>query len=385
LRRLRPPRTADDGRQSIVHVMGWRSQQYGSFERFLVSLSRRCEAHGAKTHLVFQSQPPSRQFVEDVHAEVHVVPQVGIRHAPTFALGLSRVLRRTGATHLHAHFGSDAYAALALARLRGVRRRFFTKHITPRGPETLESKLRHRWLAGQVETVFAVSERVSLELVSLGVPAEKIEVCYLGIDGEAYRPDPAARFAVRAELGIPDGRLVVLSTSHMRPVKGVEVLPELAAALAVQPGHAIVLAAGDGPLRPVIEARAAELSLTEENFRVLGLREDVPRLLTAADLFVLPSEVEGTPLGAMEAMAAGVPVVATAVSDLQTLIGSHARLVPPGNAPALIDACRQTLADPNVRARTEAGRRDILDRFGVEAATSMYAAHYFRDSTVLSE
>jgi glycosyltransferase involved in cell wall biosynthesis len=365
--------------------MGWRSQQYGSFERFLVSLSRRCEAHGAETHLVFQSQPPSRQFLEDVHAEVHVVPEVGIRRAPSFALGLSRVLRRTAATHLHAHFGSDAYAALALARFRRVRRRFFTKHITPRGPETLQSKLRHRWLAGQVETVFAVSERVSRELVSLGVPAGKIEVCYLGIDGEAYRPDPATRLAVRGELGIPPEQPVVLSTSHMRPAKGVEVLPELAAALAVRPGHTTVLAAGDGPLRPVIEARAAELSLTPESFRTLGVREDVPRLLTAADLFVLPSEVEGTPLGAMEAIAAGVPVVATAVSDLQTLIGSHARLVPPGNPPALIDACRQTLADLNAGARTETGRRDILDRFGVEAATSTYAAHYFRDSTVRSD
>jgi glycosyltransferase involved in cell wall biosynthesis len=356
--------------------MGWSSQQYGSFERFLVDLTQRCQAAGMRSHLVFHSPPPSQQFVSDVVADFHVVPPLIGRRAAQFISGMVRVLRRTEPTHLHAHFGSDAYGALALARLRGVRRRFYTKHITPRGHEALESKLRHRWLAAQVETVFAVSERVSGELQSLGLPADKIDVCYLGVDGFAYRPDPELRSAVRSELGIGDRRRVVLSTSHLRPNKGVHQLPPLAAALAAEPGDTVLLAAGDGVLRPQLEAVAKRLSLGPESFRLLGVREDVPRLLAAADLFVLPSEREGTPLAVMEAMASETPVVATSVSDLASLIGGHARLVPPADLEALVDACRQTLADPGAAGRAAAGRRHVLEHFGVQQAAQRHLERY---------
>ncbi|MDQ5809101.1 MAG: hypothetical protein M3320_10535, partial [Actinomycetota bacterium] len=61
-------------RPSIVHVMGWRSQQYGSFERFLVKVARECAARGAETHLVFPEPPAAEAFVHDVEAQVHLVP-----------------------------------------------------------------------------------------------------------------------------------------------------------------------------------------------------------------------------------------------------------------------------------------------------------------------
>src|SRR5947199_8024275 len=107
-------------RASIVHVMGWRSQQYGSFERFLVALCARSSEEGLDSHLVFHEAPASRAFGRDCPASFHVL---GPPRGPAFVRGLRRVLRDAGATHLHAHFGADAYAALAVARAARVRRR----------------------------------------------------------------------------------------------------------------------------------------------------------------------------------------------------------------------------------------------------------------------
>jgi glycosyltransferase involved in cell wall biosynthesis len=369
-------------RGTLVHVMGWSSQQYGSFERFLVELARQCRSADLRTHLVFRNTPPSQEFLNDVPAEIHVVRELSPKSFASFATALSALLKRTSATHLHAHFGADAYGALALARLRGVERRFYTKHNTPRGRRSAGSRLRHRWLAAQTERVFAVSERVAEELEKLGVPRSKLEVCYLGVEPSAYRPDHAVRLATRRDLNVSDDRKVILSTSHLRPGKGVEALPVLAAALMGDPGGTTVVAAGDGELRSKLEADAARLGLDSETFRLLGVREDIPRLLAAADLFVLPtSNSEGMTLGTVEAMASGVPIVATAVSDLPELMGDYARLVSPGDVPGLIAACRATLTDPQAGSKAEAGRARVVERLDVRQAAETHVRRYLSEPT----
>jgi glycosyltransferase involved in cell wall biosynthesis len=363
----------------IVHVMGWRSQQYGSFERFVVALTRRCAEQGAENHLVFQNEPASRRFLADVQAEIHVIPEARQVGDPVHLLRVARLLRRLGTTHVHAHFGYDSYNALAAARLLGIPRRFTTKHITPSSQWWELPGPRHRWLARQVEVFWPVSHWVADQMRALGVPDEKIEVCHLGVDPAAYRPDAELRAQTRAELGVPEGTRLVLCASHLRPGKGTELLPRLAAELVADPGDVVLLAAGGGPLAERLRAEARELALGDDRFRLLGVREDVPALLTAADVFVFPTAAnEGMPLGALEALAAGVPLVATAVSDLALLPQDTVRLVPPGDADALLAACRALLADPaDAAARAGRGRRLIAERFSVGHAVEVHTGRYF--------
>lgn len=358
---------------SIVHVMGWRSQQYGSFERFLVALAQRCVAAGATSTLVFQASPASAAFLSDVPAEVLVLPGARSPVDPRFARRLAAVLRRAGATHVHTHFGVDAYASLATARGAGVRRRFTTKHITPAAG--VGSALRHRWLAAQVETMFGVSQTVVERLHRLGVPADKAVLCRLGVDSAAYRVPLGTRAAVRSELGLTDSSRLVLSTSHLRPGKGVELLPSLAAAL----GDATLVLAGDGPLRSSLEADARRLGLGAR-CRLLGVRQDVPRLLAAADLVVFPTTAdEGLPLGPLEAVAAGVPLVASAVSDLPELLGGVISLVPPGDRTALEHACRAVLSDLHMaRRRAGDGAARVAAQLSVQASADVHLEHYLR-------
>lgn len=368
-RRAASPGAGAAERPRIVHVMGWESKQYGSFERFLVALTRRCAELGAESHLVFHEPVRSQAFLADVEAAgIHVVPEARQVGDPHNMLRLGRVLRGVGATHLHAHFGYDSYNALAVARLLGVERRFTTKHIVPATSWKQLPGPRHRWLARQVEVFWAVSEWVADQLRGLGVPDTKLEVVHLGVDPAAYAPDAAVRAATRAALGVDEQTSLILCASHLRPGKGTELLPGIAAQLAEDPGGVVLLAAGDGALRGQIEAEATALGLGSDAFRLLGVREDVPALLAAADLFLFPTQAnEGMGLGVLEAMAAGLPVAGTEVSDIGRLPRDVVTLVPQGEPAALVGACRGLLADPNDAARRgAAGRELVIDRFARE-------------------
>ena len=367
-------------RRAVVHVMGWHSQQYGSFESFLVALARRCAECGLESHFVFQSRPRSGQFIRDTQATFHVVPGALAPLDPRFMFRLERIVRRLRPTHLHAHHGVDLYNALVVACRLGVPRRFATKHSTRGNSRLTLARARHRWIARQVETYFTVSHWVERSLVEAGVAATKLYCQYLGVDVDRYRPDPAARASVREELGLAPDRRVVLSSSHLRPGKGVELLPSLAAALRDDPCGTTVLVAGDGPLRELLTQRALSLGLTDDDLRLLGVRVDIPRLLAAADAFAFPtSGCEGMPLGVLEALAAGTPVVATRVSDLGELLADVSLLVEPDDEQALIAACRRLLTEPNLQRRLGAAGRELAcEQLAVGDAAAGYAQVYLQ-------
>lgn len=170
-------------------------------------------------------------------------------------------------------------------------------------------------------------------------------------------PDPSSaassgtlRGAVRAELGARPGEALVLSIANLRAEKGFDVLLPAAAAL-VAAGCAVrFAAAGDGPLAGALARERDRLALGD-HFVFLGYRDDVARLLAGADVLVLASHHEAFPLAVMEALAAGVPVVSTAVGDVPTVVrdGIEGRLVRPGDAAALAAALREVVATPAAR------------------------------------
>lgn len=367
-------------RLSVVEVMGWPSRQYGSVERFLVELSRQAVAVGMDLHVVFHNQPTSAAFCNDLNAAVHVLPAARYPADPRFINGLRSLLGNVRATHLHAHFGLDAYLAVRVARRTGVRRRYATKHINPAiGPRTLPGP-RHRWLANHVETIFTVSHETASRLVQLGVPRDKIVVSYLGVDTRVYRPDPDARAAVRRELGVGENTFVVLATSHLRPGKGVEIMPQLAAAIRPS-GDTLVLVAGEGELRQGLDAMAQDQGLGPDRFRLLGGREDVPGLLQSADLFAFPTsgDFEGFGMSAAEALATGVPAVLSGVADIEVLFGGVATVVPPGDTAAFIRACQVIRQDPTAaQIRARRARDLVTERLTVSRAAEQHLNRYLR-------
>lgn len=164
-------------------------------------------------------------------------------------------------------------------------------------------------------------------------------------------PSPDQRARARADMGEP-GRPVVLAAGRLTAQKGFGVLLSAAQRWQRLQPRPVLAIAGEGPLRPALEARARAAGLP---VRFLGQRGDVPALLAAADVVVVPGTWEGQPLIVQEALRAGTPLVASRTGGIPALTGEDgALLVPPGDPAALAGAVRQVLAEPDVAARLSA-------------------------------
>ena len=219
--------------------------------------------------------------------------------------------------------------------------------------------------SGRVDGLIAVSPEVkeSIPATMAGISADKIVVITNGVDTRRYRQS-AEREATRAQLGLSAGERVVAVVATFKTQKGHRYLIEAARNPASEFPNARYLLIGDGELRSEIEGQIAAAGL-EASFCLLGTRSDVPNLLAAADLFVLPSLWEGLPMALIEAMAAGLPVVATDVSGTRGVMlhGETGLLVPPGDAAALAQAIAALLAEPERAARMGAAGRLRVERY----------------------
>lgn len=191
-------------------------------------------------------------------------------------------------------------------------------------------------------------------------------------------PPDEVRAEVRAELGIPAGAPVVLSVGrHEFQKDHGTLLRALPALLAAHPDVHLLVAGREGAVTERLHALVGELRLGAR-VHLLGARDDVGRLLVAADAFVLPSILEGLPGALIEAMAAGVPVVATSIPAVWELVGpDEARLVPTEEPAALAAALAEVLADrAGAQRRAVAARRRFDRDLTLERAVAETAGAY---------
>ena len=224
-----------------------------------------------------------------------------------------------------------------------------------------------RLVARLVNRVIAVSEAARTFLIEgTGYPAATVTVVANGRDLSIYRPG-AWRDDARAELGVGPATPVVGVVARLDAQKGHRYLLEAWPAVRRTHPDARLLLVGDGDLRAPLERRVRELGIAESVI-FAGFRTDVPQLLDAMDVMVLPSLYEGMPLTAIEGSAMARPVVATAVDGTPEVVrdGITGRLVPPADPPALTRALLDLLADPDgARRMGRAGREWVLTRFDV--------------------
>lgn len=200
----------------------------------------------------------------------------------------------------------------------------------------------------------------------------------VGVDLEAFKPDPRARDRIRSELGLRADDLVALCVAEFTPTKNHRQLLLAWKRVAKEEPSAQLLLVGNGRLRQREESRVIRDQV--RNVRFLGFRRDVPSLLAAADLLVLPSRREGLPRSILEAMAVGLPVVATDVRGCRDLVehGRNGLLVKVGDVEGLAQAIVTLLGDRELRERMGREGRTKVEAYSLDRVLEETAAIYRR-------
>jgi glycosyltransferase involved in cell wall biosynthesis len=224
-----------------------------------------------------------------------------------------------------------------------------------------------------------------------GFPARKVAVIPNGVDTQRFAPSSDVA-DVRRALGVDPSAPVVGIVAALRPEKNHELFLEMARRVVNELPDTRFVVIGDGPCRERLEERARELGLAS-HVLFLGMRDDVPRLLAAIDVFALTSRMEANPISILEAMSAGRPVVATNVGSIHEVVveGETGFLATPGDAGQLADRVLRLAGDPQRRvAMGAAARRSVVDQWSIQAMVEGYerlieTIHERKLSTVRSQ
>jgi glycosyltransferase involved in cell wall biosynthesis len=288
---------------------------------------------------------------------------------------LARHVARRQIDIVHAYSFYGNVFAIPPARLAGVP--VVIASIRDRAPYlTPMQKRAQRWACQFADCILANAVAVRDWLIDEGYDASKIVVIPNGVDLTRFERAESAESPFRA-LGVPEGAPVVVVVSRLNPLKGLEPFLEAAALVAADFPSARFVVVGDTnpnerPYWSVLTNLTGKLGMTE---RVMfaGLRHDVPQLLSAATISVMPSLNEALSNVVLESMAAGAPVVATRVGGTPEAIedGVNGMLVPPGEPRAMAAAIGALLANPE-RARRlgDAARQSINERYSMERMVS---------------
>jgi glycosyltransferase involved in cell wall biosynthesis len=369
------------GLLNVAHVC--LSLDVGGLERLILGLTQAGVRGGQRVRVVCLDRPGA--LAGEVEAAGAGVICLGKRPGlrPVTAVRLARVFAREGSEIVHTHqIGALLYAGPAAAAA-GVGAVVHTEHGNHLGGDSTRlGKARARILwsaaAGWADRFACVSADIAAAAAARGgVPRRKLLVVPNGVDTE---PDVSADEVVtlRREFGWAEGTPVVGTVGRLAPVKRQEVLIRAFAELRRRHAAARLLLVGEGPERPDLEALAREMRVADA-VAFAGQRsrpEPFYRLMT---VFTLTSRSEGMPVSLLEAWAAGVPAVCTAVGGVPEMIadGRTGFLVPPDDPGAVAAALDRVLSDPALGAAVAAsGRQEVRERYGRAVTAGRYAELY---------
>jgi glycosyltransferase involved in cell wall biosynthesis len=334
--------------------------RHGGAERLALSIATHLDPERFESILCVSRwpHPPALKSLESTAREaLEELEVAGVRFLPLERkykidplawMRLERFLRKERVDVLHAHkFGSNVWGAL-VGKLAGTPVMIAHEHTWSFEGQPARRFLDRELVSRACDRFIAVSREDQRRMIEI----ERIKPSRTLFIPNGVAPlAPASGRDVRAELGIEPGVPLIGIVGLLRAQKAHHVLLHAAAKLTGDWPEMQVLIVGDGPERDTIESLIGELGL-QKNVRILGLRADVPDVLSALDIAVCCSDFEGSPLSVLEYMDAALPVVATSVGGIPDLIdsGVHGLLVPAGDSAALARALAELLGDP-ARAR----------------------------------
>jgi glycosyltransferase involved in cell wall biosynthesis len=352
-----------DSRRRVVHVTG--SLDMGGQEKLLVEFARHADRD--RFDLRFVSLTTHGPLAADLEAEGWPVTALDVPPGlwPGLVLRLARIFRQWRADAVHTHNDRPLIYAAPAARLARVGRVVHTRHGRGLGNSRRQVLLGNA-AARLTDDFVCVSEDAARMSVAQGLPPRRVQTVWNGIDTRRFAfADPR-----------PDGPAVIVA--RLSPEKDIAtLLHAVRRVVDADPAFRLEIA-GDGPCLPELRRLAAELGL-DGSVTFLGLVRDVPALLARAKLYVLSSISEGVSLTLLEAMACGLPVVATRVGGTPEVVVDETTglLVPPGDPAALAAALNRTYRDADLAAALgRRGRARVEAHFDIRRMVAAYERKY---------
>ncbi len=367
-----------DSTRLVVHVI-YRFG-HGGLENGLVNLINRMHARGLGSRyrhaiLCITGYTEFRGRLKDESVQVLSLDKQEGKD-PAYNLRLIRMIRRLRPDIVHSR-NLPALECAVISRLVGVGGVIHGEHgwdVHDLDGTVRRYRLMRRFSQPFIHRFVALSRHIETWLVrDVGIRAEKVERICNGVDTDRFHPEGTVR---------EDGFVNIAHVGRFEPVKNPGLLIEACARMMHR--HPELLKTvrlhmiGDGGLRPELE-RMVESEGIGEQVRFHGMRDDVPEMLRRMDIYALPSLNEGISNSILEAMASGLPVVATRVGGNPELVehGVNGFLVPSGDSDAMAEALYRYCADEKLRRRhAAASRRRALDEFSIDAMVDRYVALY---------
>lgn len=294
---------------------------------------------------------------------------------------VAHTLRACNIGLVHAHGYKAAVYGFFIRLLTGIPV-ISTCHLwfePERGPLKMRVMVAlEKWLYRWFPKILAVSANIRQTLIAHGVAGEKIDVIVNGVDVSHLPSTDAQRMALRRELGIGDDEYCILNAARLTRQKAQWLLIDAAARLKALGLPFKLLIVGAGELQAELETKI-RADAVSDCVKLLGFRADVPQLLDISDVFVLPSLDEGMPMSLLEAAAARVPIVATAVGDIPKLVRDRESglIVPLNDVDAIVDAVTALRADNEFAARlADAAHRSLVANYSCRAMSESYLRVY---------
>lgn len=361
-------------------AQGLYSFQIGGSERVGVQLAIEYVARGYRVvcFAIHGSQGPFRDQLESVGIEcvdLDYLARPRLVRRVTYPLELYRFFRKRNVRALHLQHSIGLNLCGLAARRAGIEHIVMTEHDIFQledKPAYLRESSRK---VGYATAITGVHVGITDYFRDrLGVPAERLHAIPNGVP--PVTADARARQQLRASLAIDDATFVCIYVGRLEAVKDLPTLLRAAAALPAPVRRSMrVVIVGDGSERAALETLHLSLGLAE-SVRFLGARSDVQAVLNMADAFVMTSLTEGLPMALIEAMAAGLPCVATAVGGIPAVLADGAGItVPPANPSAVAEALTQLADNEPLRRRlAERGRQKVQSQYGLEPVVTAYLA-----------
>lgn len=354
---------------NVLYFVG--SLQYGGMEKQVVDLVNTLDRDKFSVTLCCMSRHvgPLLAFVNADKTKV-VFLGFRLRYWPWSLVKLICILKREQIDILHTHGYDPGFwgrIAALMARVPVI--------ITHEHGKTLWKRKYQIWFerfANRFTDIrIAVSEDIRrLRIENEHTPPQKIVTIPNGVDVRKFEKS-FSRKRIRNELKINPKDFVIGTVGRLTSAKAYNVLIDAFEIVHKEIQNSILLFVGDGELKSDLEKYVAKKDI-KDHVRFLGTRSDIPELLSVFDIFVLSSDREGLPVALLEAMAAGLPVIATAVGGIPEVIndGWNGYLVPPGNADTLVEKIQWLLRDREERRKISKNARvTIKENYTIEKTT----------------